>query len=207
MKASENTQSITEVRVPDTEQFRLLYRQYITADFPPEERMTEEQCARLREKGILRCHCFYGGEALLGYAVSVADSRSGCLFIEYLAVTKERRGRGIGSEMLRFFSDYAKDYNFILLEVEDERRAKTRSERDTMERRLRFYTAAGAVYTGTAAVTYGVPYRLLAFQCSGSIPHGSIPGIYRRLYRSKLGAIAVMLHIRTKRERFGDTRV
>lgn len=201
MKKNEGTGSITEVRVPDTEQFRQLYRQYITADFPPEERMTVEQCASLLEKGILRCHCFYGGEALLGYAVSVADSRSGCLFIEYLAVTKERRGRGIGSEMLRFFSDYAKDYNFILLEVEDERRAKTRSERDTMERRLRFYTAAGAVYTGTAAVTYGVPYRLLAFQCSGSIPHGSISGIYRRLYRSKLGAIAVMLHIRTKRER------
>lgn len=192
---------ITEVRVPDEEQFREIYRRYIGADFPPEERMTEEQCVRLLKEGILLCHCFYRGEQLLGYAVSVPEKKSGCLFIEYLAVTKEQRGKGIGSEMLRFFFSCAKEYRFILLEAEDERKALTEEERAGRERRLRFYAAAGAVYTGVSAVTYGVSYRLLAFECSGSIPGESIPGIYRCLYRKKLGRLAVTLHIRVKREK------
>ena len=101
---------------------------------------------RLEVAGLYRCFCFwdfefniekrkriendiisrkrsmfvyeYAGKYVGGVSLSTYDEETGC--ISYLAVEGNYQNKGIGTALIKFACDYAKDLNFkrVLLEVD-----------------------------------------------------------------------------------------
>ena len=87
--------------------------------------------------------------------------------LDYFAVVPERRGQGTGTEILKDLSPEKLSCSCILIESESVEGASDPEERETRERRIRFYEKCGAVNTGAAALLYGVEYDILAMCARG----------------------------------------
>lgn len=136
---------------------RLLYRKA----FPRCERKPFSVIRRLKREGRSEILYFYGEGGFLGLAITV--SGGGKVLLDYLAVKGERRGEGIGSEMLRFLQERFSDKGmFLEIEIpyDDAENAEER------RRRKNFYLRSGMSQTDTRVSLFGVDMELLTFGCS-----------------------------------------
>ena len=116
-----------------------LVRELYERAFPKSEKkpfsLMEKKCT----EGSMEIYAIADGEDFLGLAIFILDGRLALL--DYLAIDEDRRGGGIGSEMLREVKRLYPD-RVLLLEIEDpdEEGADNREER---VRRLGFYNRNG----------------------------------------------------------------
>ena len=118
-------------------------------------------------------------DELLAYAffVHLPENGEEHYLLDYYAVEKGRRGTGIGSLFLKMLSsDQLKDADCVLLEVEDPECAE--EERETRERRLRFYLRNGMMDTGVKAAVFGADFMILR------MPVGKTDEDFREIYQN-----------------------
>lgn len=145
-----------------------VYREYLKADFPPEEVKPFSTIRRMWEK---KSYCAYGfyeragedaADGLCAYAFLMADCRKRMLLLDYFAVSSRLRGSGYGSKALQLLRKECADWNGIVIEVEDDELldldVKTK---DTRKRRIAFYTNAGCRMTSARSRLWGVDYRIM----------------------------------------------
>lgn len=92
-----------------------------------------------------------------------------CLVIDYLAVDKDKRGKGVGAFMLnnlRLVSDNAK---CIFIEIERLGLGNTK-EIEIREKRFKFYLKNGFIDLNTNIIFDGVKMQLMYLPLSKSIP-------------------------------------
>lgn len=135
------------------EQLRAIYLD----SFPPYERADFSYLLNSIAQNQRWCFSVMQDDAMLGFAILVPHIVSDIHLLEYLAVSSNRRGRGIGGRLLDTVMTTLRLQSarglFIEVEPDDE---GTDEERQWRARRIRFYQQHGAhVVEGTA--NYRVP--------------------------------------------------
>ena len=98
----------------------------------------------------------------LAYALNAAGNPNGYVLISLLAVMKEGRGTGIGSEFMAKLAQRYVDKACLIAEVEKPDSVTDEMERNTRNRRIRFYERAGfRLVPDIDYVIWGVPMYLM----------------------------------------------
>ena len=164
-------------------QVRALYRDRLQEDFPPDEVKPLDAIERAFARGGYRCFGATDGAEILAYAFFVVHGRT-ALF-DYLAVRKDLRDSGVGSRFLQaLMAGPLRDWDCVLLEVDDPDAAPDQAERDHRDRRLRFYLRNGLTDTGVQANVWRVDYRILSLPVGTPRTAEEMRAIYAALYRA-----------------------
>ena len=165
------------------EQVRRLYGERLTADFPPEELKPLSAIETALSGGRYACWGAADGDEILAYAFFVKNGAWALL--DYYAVRRDLRCRGVGSRFLRRLSEEVLEgYDTVLLETDEPDAAPDEGEREIRERRLRFYLRNGLTETGVRAAAWGVLFRILALPVGETPTAGKTREVYAALYRS-----------------------
>ena len=136
------------------------YNRYLKNDFPANERKPLFVILKSIIGGFYESlGCFNEENKLVGYLFLVSFGKN--YLIDYLAVEKELRGTGIGSYLLNHLTEYYKDAEAILLEVEDPEYMATKPEEETANKRIEFYYRNGYVDTKVKTITFGAHFIIL----------------------------------------------
>ncbi len=171
-------------RLTDFSQVETLYKTRLMEDFPPDELKPLESMKRSWEKGAYDCYGLFDGGDILGYAFFVRRDRD--LLLDYFAIDKERRDRGLGSLFLRQLSEHIRGADCAVCEVQDPDKAESAQDRTARERRLRFYLRGGFRKTELTSVLFGVNYRILEMPGTQAHTVRQLREAYTELYRSTL---------------------
>lgn len=160
--------------------------------FPPAERKPFALIRRKCIKGDVEILAIETADgAFAGEAITV---KCGALvLVDYLAVSEEMRGRGVGSAALRLLRErYTGKRLFLEIESTKEENAPNAEQR---EKRKAFYLRNGLSCMPFRAVEFGVEMEILTF--SGEVNFEDLHGLYKSVFGR-----AVAANIR----RYGDNR-
>ncbi len=129
------------------------------ADFPKSELKPLASVVFYCLSGRYRCYTLEHGGERLGYALLFIPRRGGKKLLDYLAVFKEHRGRGCGSELLRLLREKE---GATVLESEDPDFSSDGSDREIREKRLVFYARAGYIAQPLKVRLFGVWFLILS---------------------------------------------
>lgn len=147
-----------------------IYNTHMKKDFPPAELKPLNAIKYSVEKGRYTMYIAYDDTGVKGYAC-IADCGRGVNqlgqsplvektgFLDYFAIVKEHRGKGVGTEFFRALGNLT-DYDCIMLETESIESAKNEEEDFTRRRRIAFYKRSGCVDTGFMYSVFGVEYNI-----------------------------------------------
>lgn len=149
-----------KLRLLDVNAAAMVYADHMVQDFPEDElkpfRMIRDgmlggwydMLAMTDERG-----------ELLAYAGIYRKGEGRTYLLDYLAVTPEQRGKGFGTRMLHALRDfYSGSADSFVIECETPEHAPNP---EIAERRICFYTTAGAHRTAVRFQVFGVDYTML----------------------------------------------
>ncbi len=159
-----------------------IYKNYITKDFPLNERRPLNTIKKLYKKDFYTCFVMYSEkEELLAYAcfISIPDMNS--TLLDYFAVTKNLRGTGIGS---RFLEELKNNLNIggIIIESEMPEKASNNEEMKTRKKRIQFYERNGSIISNVGWKLFGVDYNLLWLPIKSSLKDIDILSDIQNIY-------------------------
>ena len=141
-------------------EFKQLYRKHIIKDFPKLERPSCKNFIRRIEK--IKEEVYIYEEENKEKAYIILNDINDYIFITFLAVYKENRGQGIGTKILKDLENKFKDKKAIIIEVENPETYNSLKEKETKERRIRFYkNLRYKVIEGLIFNTYFVQYKIM----------------------------------------------
>lgn len=172
--------TIGRTKLPEIPRIFALYQ---TA-FPPGERKPFGTILRMARQGRADLWTIREGGRFAGFAATVNGPE--LVLLDYFAVRKALRGRGIGSDALALIQGRYPDRGFFL-EIESTREdAQNLRQR---QKRKEFYVNCGMLPMDTEADVFGIRMELLGVRC-----HLDLEG-YRAFYRDHYSAWAAQ-HIR-----------
>ena len=161
-----------------------IYTSRMMHDFGEDEIRPLSALQKFWTRGKYFWYGLYDRDKLLAYAFFLGRGRH--FLLDYLAVSPEHRGEGLGSVFLRELTNQFPDADCVLVEVEDPAAAQTDELRSARQRRMRFYSRNGFYDTGIASRTFGVDYHLLNIAAEKNLSASEIREIYTGMYRSML---------------------
>lgn len=162
-----------------------LYETRMRRDFPPSELKHLSSIMGMMNRGIYDVIGAYDEQdRFAAYALLYRPEGEGVVLLDYLAVDEERRGRGIGTQLLLQLRAYYRDAAEVLL-IECER-PKAAPDEQEARKRIRFYTKAGAVLTQVRIWLFGVEYSILVLPCANAMPQRAWAAQMLKLYRQML---------------------
>lgn len=113
--------------------------------------------------GLQKALIFCEGEKDVAYSICIDNHENNYVLISLLAVFKEYRGLGIGSEFMKRLHLMYQDKQVLIVEVERPDHAKTLEEVDSRRRRIEFYERAGFhLIKGVDYSIWDIPMYLMA---------------------------------------------
>ena len=149
-------------------QIRILYLRA----FPAEERKSFRLIRELNRKGKMDVWRVCRDNRFAGLAITI--NSEDLILLDYLAVTKHFRGRGVGTGAMGLLNESYRDRGFF---VEIESTFEDAPNARERERRKKFYVNCGMEPMGTEADVFGVRMELLGVRCFLDFED------YRRFYR------------------------
>lgn len=146
----------------------LLYR----SAFPPYERKPFGKILRMAKEGRADLWTIRRNGKFAGLAATVNSPN--IVLLDYFAVKKSLRGKGVGSAALRELEQCYADRGFF---VEIESTYEQAANQAQRESRKRFYESCGMIPMGTEADLFGVRMELLGVRCHLDLEE------YRSFYR------------------------
>ena len=137
-----------------------IYRLYQAA-FPSCEKKPFSMIRTMCKKGKSDVwYCVDGGK-FAGLVITINGPDK--ILLDYLAVAKNRRGQGIGSEMLKKMREqYSGKGVFLEIEIVDE----TAENYEERRRRKQFYLSNGMTPMNVFVELFGIDMELLGFDCT-----------------------------------------
>ena len=136
-----------------------IYNKHMIMDFPSEELKPIDVMQKLIKRKIYICYGLYNNEELLAYAF-LATSKS-YLLLDYYSVCAKYRNKGIGSKFLNILKENCKNYNGIIVEVENVECASNETEKVVRKRRIDFYRKNGMRMTNISCKLFTVNYSIM----------------------------------------------
>ena len=175
-----------EIKKLTAEDISAVYNVYMKKDFPPSELKPLAIFLETMKENIAGGVGYYDGDKLTAYAFFAWEEGGRFVLLDYLAVKREERGRGIGGDFLK---KLAREMPFegMLIEIEDPMLAKNAEQLKERARRADFYLACGAERTGLRTKLLDVNYEVLYL----GMPRGDLRGIcaseLRKIYMRMVG--------------------
>lgn len=166
--------------------FDALYKR-VRADFPPEERPPRAVLRRNIARGDCEAWILReaGGEEV---AYALCTAFEGAVLVTHLAVYADRRGQGVGSELLRQLARQYAGAARLIVEVERPGDTTDPARRTLRERRIAYYRRAGfCCYFALEYSIWRVPMYLMVLPLGGAaLPteeqlRRDLHGVYARL--------------------------
>lgn len=152
-----------------------IYKLYLSA-FPAAERKPFSVIIKMYRKGKMDIWCLEQNGTFSGLAITI--NSDDLILIDYLAVCKHRRGKGIGTLALQALRrQYARKNLFLEIESVFEP-CKNQQQRQS---RKQFYLRCGMTPMQVMVYLFGVKMELLGFGCK--IDYDT----YYSFYRDNLG--------------------
>jgi hypothetical protein len=166
----------------DSSAFEAIYKARIVRDFPRAERRPLRSIRSLYKKGNYAGAALKNGAELLAYAAFLHDASIGGVLLDYFAVEEGLRGGGIGSGFLSRIRELWGGKAGIIIESELPEQARAPDERAVRERRVAFYSRAGAALAPVRWRAFGVDYSLLWLPIRQALEDADPAGDIRALY-------------------------
>ena len=169
----------------DIRQAHEIYREHIVKDFPPDEVKPFEAIRSMYQRGCYEIYGAYTQEELAAYAFFVTAEYEGkpVALLDYFAVPDGRRGKGLGTAVLRELSPDRLRREAILIENEKIEGVSGNGQKQIRKRRIEFYVRCGAVRTGVYSRLYGVDYEILTLiRQGGSIGAQEVFALTQYIY-------------------------
>jgi GNAT superfamily N-acetyltransferase len=166
------------------EAFAAIYEE----SFPPSEREDTGELLASLDGGTRRCWLAWVDGVPVGLAVVFRLEGPPVEFLEYFAVSRDRRSRGLGASMLTRLRPELEGAEAVLFEVERPQDA-TGAEREIRERRIAFYLRNGAAIVECAPNyrapdleddTKTVPFTLMWLPLAEGAPPAPAGSLLRR---------------------------
>lgn len=171
-----------EVKKLSNEKIKKVYNNKLPLDFPPDEIRPWESFESCLNKKLYFGYGLYE-ENLLSYALFVNSKNSSSVMLDFYAVDSSLRGRGIGQTFLKEIRAKSKDYNGIILEVEDPAFAPNDKEKAIRKRRIEFYKRNKAYVTNIRSNVLGVPFIVMYMPINGKITDEKICEEIKEIYK------------------------
>lgn len=167
-------------------QVEKIYNEHMVNDFPATELKPLPMILKGMKNKTYECLGFVeaAAEEILAYAVFIKNDKN--YLFDYLAVIDGCRNSGIGSNFLKSISEYYKDADSIIGEVEDPEFALSEVERDLQNRRIGFYMRNNFVDTNVKAKLWGVDFKIIEMNPKKEHSREEIVTLYKSHYRKIL---------------------
>lgn len=173
----------------DLNLLKKIYNSLMVKDFPNDELKPFEMIKTfiIEDKSIALG--YYENDVLKGYATVLYAGNS--LLLDYFAIISDYRGRGYGTCFLSELKDYFKNYDFLLIEAEN-------NESVTARKRIEFYKRCGCRDSLLRGRLYFVEYVFLYLELSDK--HNSqmikeeIVNLYSIIYPHYLNTEYLIFH-------------
>lgn len=140
-----------------------IYQTGIIRDFPIAERIPYSRFKRAIKNKLMNAYSFYIDNKRYGYIVTQEDND--VIFISYLAIDKQYRNKGYGSQMIKEIVEFFKNKKYIIIEADSEEGIKNEKALEIIKRRKNFYYKNG--FEEIPNINYklfGVRYDLLVYK-------------------------------------------
>lgn len=155
-----------------------VYKKYMEKDFPPSELKPLKHILEMMDRGIYDSLGIVHDGREAGYALVLRPENMEFCLLDYFAVSSEKRGKGIGGEVLDALKCYYKD-RAIMIEAEYPGDAPDTA---VAERRVRFYERNGAADTGVESRVFGVHFKNLVLSAGKEYSAGQLYSAIKGLY-------------------------
>ena len=159
-----------------------IYNIHMIKDFPTEELKPIKVIENIIKRKIYICYGLYDNDELLAYAF-LATSKL-YLLIDYYSVCAKYRNKGIGSQFLNILRECCKNFNGIIVEVENVECASNEAEKVVRRRRIDFYKKNGMRITNISSILFSVKYSIMCLcnsEIDDSIIYSELKSIYKEL--------------------------
>ena len=161
-----------------------IYNERMIIDFPKDELKPLDILYRAIDKGIYEPLGLFDDTGIIGYTFLVKHDRD--YLVDYLAVYPQQRNLGSGGIMVRMLSDYLKDAENLIAEIENPEYAENEDDRVIQTRRFGFYTRNGCSDTGLRVRCFGVPFMILRWGKKYTDNVDALWRMYQSFYRIML---------------------
>lgn len=147
------------------DQLTEIYQRHMKQDFPASELKPLSHILRSMEAGFGFALGVYEEEELAGYGVFILCEETSCALLDYFAILRDRRGKGMGhrafSLIASYFQMHLPEIAGLYIESERVTAAEDEAQRLVRERRISFYRSCGCEMTALRSVLFGVDYSVL----------------------------------------------
>ena len=147
----------TSKKITELQKIRTLYK----SSFPRKERFPHAVLQIMKHFKLVEALAFYDESQLCGFSYLIVQEKA--VFIMYLAVNDELRGKGYGSEILKCIKSKYPGKTIILDIEELNQQAKNYEQRI---RRVQFYKKNGFYQTSRYFTMRGVRYEIMCTDAS-----------------------------------------
>ena len=169
----------------DTQQIKAVYHKLMINDFPDNEIKPFSSIERGLAENRYDCIGLFEGKKLLGYAffATLKTDDMTAYLLDYLAIEKNRRNTGLGSEFFALLSGYLQKASIVLLETENPEYAVNAQEKQIQTARINFYKKNNCADTGITACVFGAEYNIYKITAKSDFTKDEIREIYLAIYR------------------------
>lgn len=179
------------------EQIDTIYNSYMVKDFPKSELKPLDRIKYTMEKGLCEVIALYEGDKIQSYAVLIIPEEGEYALLDYYAVVKEYRGKGIGHVMFEQIVEYLRGHSLkgqtkcvkgLIIECESLETSPCEDERITRSRRIKFYESCGCRRLDLRSELFGVEYVILEMQVEQDNDNPALKDlelIYRQMFKKK----------------------
>ncbi len=165
-----------ELRLLTAPELKQLHKTALRRAFPPNELKPYSVMAAHMRAGCYDPLALEDGDREVSWGLFWHSQK--CVLLDYLLTVPERRGEGLGAELVRRAAERYLPGRPVLVESEAPT-AERPEERALQERRLGFYRRLGFRYAGFDVLLYGVHYQVLVLGEGENLRDA-----YLELYRS-----------------------
>jgi GNAT superfamily N-acetyltransferase len=155
-------------------------------DFPKSELKPFSMIEELVQKGNYLCYGFFDGNQPYGYIYLTRSNSRESVFIDYLAVHKEHRSKGLGSTFLEELKCNL-DGNILILEVEDPIVAIDENDLNKRNRRIDFYLKNGLTLTNIKSRVFTDEYCIMTYSLEDNNGNDSLEAELADIYLQLFG--------------------
>lgn len=172
-----------EIKSLRWETLETIYYSNMQTDFPQAELKPLALLRELYTSGNTHAYGLYSGVELKAYAIFQTPRQGSIWLLDYLAVTADGRGKGVGSLLLKQLQDRLQA-EAVMIEIERIDHASDGAQKEERIRRKHFYLKNGLCETGVFTWAEGVHYEVLCLPLQERIVGSAAAEAMRKIYQT-----------------------
>lgn len=179
---------IMEMKILSASERQNFYITYLTKDFHESEVKPFEMIEKFVNQGNYLCYGFFEDSEPFGYAYFTKSVDERVLFLDYFAVVKTHRSKGLGSHFLTEMKSKLFDtYAILMLECENPTFSLNEKDKRNRIRRIKFYLKNGFKQSNILSRVLTDEYEILTLDLGKPLPEHMLFDELQQIYNTLFG--------------------